>query len=475
MKSRTARSPRPRGSRIRLLVLWVLICLLPFSLPVTAGAISIQDETLMGQKFLESIRRQLEILDDDFASDYMNDLGQYLIQGLETRPFPFQFYVIRENSLNAFAGPGGHIFMFSGLISTMEGVDELAAVLTHEIGHVSARHLSERMSQGTKMNLATLAGILAGVLLGGPAGGAIATGTLAGSIQKQLAYSREDERQADQLGFQYISKSGFDPSGMITTLIKLDKGQYRSADAPPPYLLTHPGGPERISNIESMLSTQSQRETKEQTKRFRDLFPFFKTVVQARTGEPHDMEALYRKALAVDAGAPLANFGLGIVYQQKSEHDKATEHLKIALRSNSDSIPVLRKLAESYQLQGLDREAAQILERAVRVDNQDKASLLLLAKSYQNMEEDQKAIRIFERLLLMRPVKIEIYHSLGVSYGRENRLALAHYNFGLYFKRLGQRNKARFHFQKAEELSRGDPVLGGKIREETEELRRGDR
>jgi beta-barrel assembly-enhancing protease len=75
----------------------------------------------------------------------------------------------------------------------------------------------------------------------------------------------------------------------------------------------------------------------------------------------------------------------------------------------------------------------------------------------------------------MRPVKDEIYHSLGVSYGRENRLGLAHYNFGLYFKRLGQGNKAKFHFQKAEELSRGDPVLSGKIRDETEELRRRDR
>ena len=68
------------------------------------------------------------------------------------------------------------------------------------------------------------------------------------------------------------------------------------------------------------------------------------------------------------------------------------------------------------------------------------------------MEEHTKAIRIFERLLLLKPVKEEIYHSLGVSYGRENRLALAHYNFGIYFKILGERNKAKFHFQKAEDL-----------------------
>lgn len=472
MKSPAIRPPRNWGPK---LLVWLLLFLLPLSLTQTAGAISIHEETVMGQKFLESIRKQFDLLEDDFASDYMNELGQYLVQALETRPFPFQFYVIRDNTLNAFAGPGGHIFMFAGLISTMDRIDELAAVLCHEIGHVSARHLSERMAQGTKLGVATMAAILAGALMGGKAGPAIASGAAAAGLQKQLAYSREDERQSDQMGFQYMSRSGFDPAGMIDTLVKLEKGQWRGADVIPPYLLTHPGGTERISNIESMLSTSDRKEVKDQAKKLRDLFPYFKAVVQARSGEPHDMEALYRKALAADPTSPVAQFGLGVVWQERSEHDKAIEYLRGALRSSPDSLPILRKLAESYQLKGLDREATEILERAVKADSQDKASLYLLAKSYQNMEEHTKAIRIFERLLLLKPVKEEIYHSLGVSYGRENRLALAHYNFGIYFKILGERNKAKFHFQKAEDLSRGDPVLGGKIRAEMEDMKRPGR
>jgi beta-barrel assembly-enhancing protease len=457
------------------LLLILLVLFLPFGLTEKAQALSVQEETLMGQKFMESIRRQFNFLDDDFASDYLNDLGQYLVQALETRPFPFQFYIIQNNTLNAFAGPGGHVFMFSGLISNMDAVDELAAVLSHEIGHVAARHISDRMEQGKKLGLATMAGMLAGILVGGPAGAAVMSGSMAGGIQAQLAYSREDERQSDQLSYQYMTRSGFDPGGMITTLVKLDKGQWRGADSVPPYLLTHPGGPERISNMESMLSSADQRESKEQTRRFRDLFPYFKTVVQARTGEPRDMEALYRKGLADDPGSSIAHFGLGVMWQQRSEHEKAIEHLRSALRGSPDSIPILRKLAESYQSVGLDKDAAEILDRAVRADPRDKASLYLLAKSYQNLEENAKAIRIFERLLLMKPVKDDIYHSLGVSYGRENRLALAHYNFGIYFKRLGERKKAFFHFQKAEDLSRGDPSLSVKIREEKEELRRPDR
>ena len=120
-------------------------------------------------------------------NDYINDLGQYITRALETKPFPFQFYLVKDNTLNAFAGPGGHIFFYSGLIDMMDDVDELAAVMSHEIGHVSARHLSNRIEQNKTMAIAVLAGMLAGALMGGKAGGAIATGTMAAGIQKQLA------------------------------------------------------------------------------------------------------------------------------------------------------------------------------------------------------------------------------------------------------------------------------------------------
>jgi predicted Zn-dependent protease len=463
---------RALNSRNKALILCLVLFLLPLGIVRPVNAISVQDETVMGQKFLESIRKQFNLLDDDFASGYLNDLGQYLIQAVETRPFPFQFYMIRDNSLNAFAGPGGHIFMFSGLVSSMGTIDELAAVLCHEIAHVTARHLSERMDQAQKIGYATMAGMLAGILVGGKAGGAIASGSVAASVQKQLSYSREDERQADQMGYQYMSRSGFDPAGMIVTLTNLEKGRYHGADVITPYLLTHPGGTERISNIESMLSSSPKREEKVEKEKYQELFPYFRTLVRARTGDLQEVEAEFRKDLDKEPDSPLALFGLGVLWQERSEHDKAIENFRKALRSRPDSLPVMRKLAESYQLKGLDKEAIDLLERVFRADTQDKASLFLLARSYQNMEEHTKAIRILERLLLLKPAKDEIYYNLGVSYGRENRLALAHYNFGIYFKKLGEKSKAVFHFQKAESLSSGDPVLAEKIREEAQPLRK---
>ncbi len=453
----------------------IVIAVLLFALPLlgveSVQAISIQEEAVMGQKFLEAIRRQFEFLEDDFAEDYLNDLGQYLLNALETRPFPFHFYLIRDNDLNAFAGPGGHVFFFSGLIVGMDTADELAAVLCHEISHVSARHLSERMDQAKKIGLASLAGVLAGVLVGGKAGAAIMSGTMAAGIQKQLSYSREDERQSDQMGFRYMVDSGFDPSAMVTTFTNLEKGHWYGADGIPTYLSTHPGGPERIANMEAMLSGLKAREDRPQIKRFRDLFPFFKAVVASKSLDPHDLEAQLRKVLDKDPSSSLAHFSMGIMWQERTEYDKAIQHFREALKSYPDSLPILRKLAASYQFKGMDVEAIRILERAHRAEGQDKSTMFLLARSYQNVEEHAKAIGLYERLALMKPVRDDVYYNLGVCYGRENRLAQAHYNFGVFFKRTGALNKAKFHFQKAQGLAGGNPVLQGKIRESMEGIK----
>ena len=137
------------------------------TLGLKAFALSIEEETILGKNFLVQVKRQFELLDDSFADQFFNNLGLYLIKPLETKPFPFHFYIVKDNSLNAFAAPGGHIFMFSGLINSLESIDEISAVICHEIGHVAARHLSQRIEQSKKIGMATMAGVLAGALIGG--------------------------------------------------------------------------------------------------------------------------------------------------------------------------------------------------------------------------------------------------------------------------------------------------------------------
>jgi len=285
--------------------------------PRTAGALSIKDEETLGRQFLVNVRKYYEVVDDDFANQYINDLGQYLIKPLKTKPFPFHFYILKKDELNAFAGPGGHIFVFTGLIDAMDTIDELAAVICHDIGHVSSRHISERIEQNKKIGLATLAGVLAGSLLGGEVANAVVTGSVAAGIQKQLSYSREDERQADQLGFKYANEAGFKPSALKSALEKFQRMQLGMENVPA-YLLTHPMGTERMANIDSMLSTYTSTPKREETARFRKMYPYFRTLLKARYQDPDDTERAFRNELEKDPDSPLAHFGLGIVLKEMS-------------------------------------------------------------------------------------------------------------------------------------------------------------
>ena len=456
----------------KFVIFLITVCLFFQFCPVgsKAFALSVEDERILGQKFLINMRKYFDFVEDDFANEYINDLGHYLIRPLETKHFPFRFYIIKDNTLNAFAAPGGHIFIYSGLIEVMHEIDELAAVICHEIGHVSARHLSHRIEQSKMIGLATMAGMLAGIFIGGKAAGALMASSVAAGAQVQLHYSRNDERQADQLGFKYMDKAGFDPAGMISTLKKLQQGQWSGTDRIPPYLLTHPGGPERMSNIEVMLTDYTVKTGNEQTARFREHFPFLKTILRAKYVDSHDAERFFNKELEKNPDSTLAHFGLGIICKERAEYPSAIDHFKKTLKGQSESIPILRNLGEAYQLKGQDGEAIRTLEKALKMDNQDRSALFLLAASYQNLEQYTKAIHIYKRLTLMRPVKDGVFYQLGVSYGRLGRLDFAHYNFGIYFKRLKKIDKAKFHFQKADELSKDGSAIKGRIHKAMEEI-----
>ena len=453
------------GSRVKRCFVIIAVWIFFFTAGESVAlALSIEEETQMGQQFLAQVSSVFQVVDDDFVNTYINDLGQYLVGFLEMKPFNFHFYIIRSNDLNAFAGPGGHIFVFTGLIEVMDEVDELAAVMAHEMGHVSARHISDRIEQNTKLQLATIAAALAAALIGGKAQGAILSGSMAAAMQKQLAYSRDDERQADQLGFKYMSLAGFDPAAMIKTLKKIQKEQMLASDQIPAYLLTHPGGPERMANYETMMvGDKTLIHESAATKKYREFFPIFKAILRAKYMNPTDAERIFNRELEADPNSVWAHFGLGIVLRESMEYTKAIYHLHEALKRRPHSIFIIRNLAEAYEMMGREDEAIPLLSEALRLDPNDRSSLYLIALSYQNMEEYEESIPIFEKLTSMEPVKNEVYYHLGVSYGRLNRLALAHYNFGIYFKREGKLGKAQFHFQKAEEFAKNDPALQERI------------
>jgi predicted Zn-dependent protease len=446
----------------RLVVLLVMGGLLLAPLPPfvsTVNALSIDQEVTLGKQFLAEIRRHEELLEDDDADGYLNDLGQYLLKSIKIKPFPFHFHIIKDDTLNAFAAPGGQIFFYSGLIEIMDNCDMLAGVMAHEIGHSTARHLSNRVDQSKKIGLATMAGILAGIFVGGVAANALITGSMAAGIQAQLHYSREDERQADQLGFRYATAAGFEPSALTAALKKISQGNWTNTAETPPYLLTHPTGPERMANLDSMALNFKPHSPTDQTRHFRELFALFKTVVRAQCLDSYDAEKFFQKKLKQNPAGILPNLGLGIVYKNRSEFAAAEDHLRTALRGAPQSVPILRTLGSVYQLQGKDHDAIAVLKQALSLKHDDPEALFKLAVSYEDLEQYEEAIKILRRLTSFTPTKKEVYYHLGIAYGRLNQLALAHLHFGRYFTASGEKEKAIFHFKKAKDLAQGDPAL----------------
>ncbi len=453
--------------KIRIRNLFILLTALflvsTFLVESPAAFLSPEEETELGESFLISISPHYEFADYPYLVQYINDLGSYIGRQIEVPYFPLNFYVIKDTSINAVAAPGGHVFFFSGLIRIMDNVDELASILAHELGHVSARHLAFRIERSKKIGMATMAAILAGVLIGGEVTGALMTGSIAAGIQAELGYSREDERQADQIGFKYTHMSSFDTQGMITTLKKIQRENWYGGQNIPPYLLTHPGASERMANIETMAQEYKKMPDSDKTEELRSCFPIFHTMVIALCDDKEYATREFKKRLRADPESILAHYGLGLALEREGKINEAIDHFKKALRGKGDSIPIMFSMGKAYQTIGQYENSVSILQDALQLSTKDKEILYLLALSLQNLEQYDQSSRIYERLTFLPPVKDRVYYNLGLVYGRDGKLAMAHYNLGIYFTKLRRKEKALFHFNKAKELAGSRPALKEKI------------
>jgi beta-barrel assembly-enhancing protease len=452
-----------KGKKLLILITIMLMGSLWSAEPLGAS-LAPDEEIKLGDQFLSYIKSQYELVENPYVVQYINELGDYLGRNIEVPYFSLSFYLIKENIINAFASLGGHIFLFSDIVLMLDSVDELACILTHELGHVSARHLANRMERSKRIAMATMAGVLAGILVGGKAAGPLVTGSIASAAQAELGYSREDERQADQIGFKLTDISGFNPSGMVTVLKKIQREHWYSGDSIPSYLQTHPGAPERMANIEAMLQGYEKKPDTDKTKHFRSRFPLFQTMVTALCMEPSSAKMEFVKRLRLDPKSPLPLYGLGLVLEREGKITEAIDSFGQALSGNPEFIEAMFSMGYAYISNGQYEDSLSVARKALALAPRDKEILYLYALSLQKLERNDKAASIYERLTYLPPVNNMVYYNLGLVYGRQGNLAQAHYNLGIYFAKLNEKEKALFHFKKAEELSADKPALQEKIR-----------
>jgi predicted Zn-dependent protease len=259
------RSGIPRGLA-RCLILTVALAVglrppavaqeLPTLGEVGDESLSPNQERRLGEQVMVEVRQDPSYLPDPDATEFLNRLGYELVAASQSRHIDFEFFLIRDPMINAFALPGGFIGVHTGTIVTAQGESELASVMAHEIGHVQQRHIA-RMIAKQKESMAIAIGSILLALLASRAGGQAAEASLAvgqaAALQRQLSFSRDNEREADRVGFDILVNAGFDPRAMAAFFVRMQNGMRIYESIAPAYLRTHPLDVERISDIQGRL------------------------------------------------------------------------------------------------------------------------------------------------------------------------------------------------------------------------------
>ena len=215
-------------------------------------------ERRIGEQIIRQIRAQGFYLQDPEVNDYLNELGRRLVAASRDTKQDFEFFAVPDPQINAFALPGGFIGVHTGLILLAQNESELASVLAHEISHVTQRHMARMVANQKNSMLLSLAG-LALAILASRAGGAngaqgvqaAMSGSQALAMQNQLNFTRDNEYEADRIGFSRLVAAGFDPNGAAVFMERLQRGTRFAEGNTPSYLRTHPITYERIAEAQS--------------------------------------------------------------------------------------------------------------------------------------------------------------------------------------------------------------------------------
>jgi len=424
---------------------------------------TIEEEKNLGKKTFLEIMRTDEVLQDLTLQRFLDRVGGSLLARIGSTPFDFKFFVVKDQDPNAFAIPGGWIFVTTGLLTLAQSENEVAGVLSHEIAHVTSRHIADLIDRSQRFNIASLAAMIAGVLIGGggKASGAVAQTAMAAQMAFTLKYTREHEREADQKGLHTLVEAGYDPSGLMVFLNKMHRHTLIGSAELPAYLRTHPAVEDRISLLENLIRIEPNAGASPHGE---GAYAWIRSRAFVEERTPRAAVTHFESMTNKDPKDVRGLFGLGLAYRHMGRLDKAAEILHQAVQLAPEMPPLLIELGVTYFLSGKVDQAIALFERVlalppVGVQGDDQpVALYYLGRAYKERGEFARALPLLKKVHSQMPEFLEVLHELGSAYGRAGEKGLSHFYFAKYFMVRGDGSNALLHFRKAQELlGQGSP------------------
>jgi len=333
----------------------------------------------------------------------------------------FNFFVVNESSINAFAMLGGVIGVHTGLILAANSESEVASVLGHEIAHVTQRHLPRMIAQQKNDSIKSILGIALALLVA-RANPQLSAGTMTAAsamgVQKQLDYTRDHEKEADRVGFQILTDAGFDGRAMVSFFGTLQKGSRFSEGAAPSFLRTHPITTERISDMSNRVKDTRYRQIPDNPD-----FVYIKSKLRATNGTPQsavdEFEGNIKDKRYMNEAAE--RYGLASAYMRKNDFIRARQEVEW-LKINAKKDVLIETLA--CKLEVATNHPAQALNlylKALNLYPNHRALIYGLAELYLMTNEPEKTIRLINDKLNVYPDDSYFFELLSRAYSKEGK------------------------------------------------------
>jgi beta-barrel assembly-enhancing protease len=417
-------------------------------------------ERKLGEAIVRQIRGGGGYLDDAEVNDYLNELGNRLVTSTRDVRQDFLFFAVPDPQINAFALPGGFIGVNSGLILLAQNESQLASVLAHEISHVTQHHVTRGMANQQDVLLTTLAGLALAILASktggsnsGQATSAAIAGTQALAAQQQINFTRENEYEADRVGFSRLVTAGFDPNAMSVFFERLQRSSRFAEGAAPSYLRSHPITYERIAEAK----TRAQELPYKQVQDSLD-FHMVRALLQSYQGEAREQVANFDRAIAEKKYNNEIAGHYGLVASLLRAKDIPRAKVELAkLEKLAPPHPMVEAMAGNVLMAASEYPAAVARFESALTRYPNKMQLIHdYPEALIKADRPADASAFVERELVRFPAEGPLHEIAARAYAAQDKRLKQHEHQGEFYAWIGNLPLAVTQFELASKAGDGD-------------------